>query len=76
MIRVLRTSAGKASHCPAKGIRYDGLYRIISEGSAKNKKNGAYVRFKLMREVNQPEINLNRPTEAEKDIYDRLKSSV
>lgn len=75
-IRVLRTSAGRAEHCPSKGIRYDGLYRIIAEGTAKNMKGGAYVRFKLMRETNQPDMDLSRPTQEEKEVFDRLKSSV
>ncbi|KAF6235087.1 hypothetical protein HO173_006714 [Letharia columbiana] len=75
-IRVLRTSAGRADHCPSKGIRYDGLYRIISDGIAKNMRGGAYVRFKLVREANQPEIDMSRPTQAEKDVYDRLKNSI
>ena len=75
-IRVLRTSAGRAAHCPSKGIRYDGLYRIIAEGVAKNMKGGAYVRFKLAREGNQADMDLSRPTQAEKEVFDRLKSSI
>lgn len=76
LIRVLRTSGGKASHCPAKGLRYDGLYRIVDHAQAKNKKGGAYVRFKLVRDTNQPDMDLSRPTQAEKDVFDRLKSSI
>ena len=75
-IRVLRTSGGKASHCPSKGLRYDGLYRIIAEGIATNAKGGAYVRFKLLRVANQPDMDLGRPTQAEKEVFDRLKSSI
>lgn len=75
-IRVLRTSAGRAAHCPSKGIRYDGLYRIIAEGVAKNMKGGAYVRFKLAREGNQADMDLSRPTQTEKEVFDRLKSSI
>lgn len=73
---MLRTAGGKWHKCPAKGIRYDGLYRIISEGIAKNVRGGAYVRFKLLREAGQPDIDLNRPTQVEKDVFERLKSSV
>ncbi len=75
-IRVLRTAGGKWRNCPAKGIRYDGLYRIDSDAVAKNRRGGAYVRFKLAREANQPSIDLSRPTMAEKEVYDRLKSSI
>ena len=73
---MLRTAGGKWRNCPAKGIRYDGLYRIISEGTAKNGRGGAYVRFKLVREGGQAVIDLSRPTPAEKGVFDRLKSSV
>ena len=75
-IRVLRTSAGRAAHCPSKGIRYDGLYRIIAEGISRNTKGGAYVRFKLVREGNQADMDLSRPTQEEKAVFDRLKSSI
>ena len=75
-IRVLRTSAGRAAHCPSKGIRYDGLYRIISEGISRNTRGGAYVRFKLVREGNQADMDLSRPTQDEKAVFDRLKSSI
>ena len=75
-IRVLRTAGGKWRSCPAKGIRYDGLYHIISDAVAKNARGGAYVRFELVREANQPSIDVSRPTMAEKEVFDRLKSSI
>ena len=75
-IRVLRTSAGKAAHCPSKGIRYDGLYRIIAEGIARNMRGGAYVRFKLAKEMNQADMDLSRPTQEEREVFDRLKTSI
>lgn len=75
-IRVLRTAGGKWRNCPAKGIRYDGLYRIVSEEIANNAKGGAYVRFELVREAKQPNMDLSRPTQAEKDVFDRLKNSI
>lgn len=75
-IRVLRTAGGMWYNCPAKGIRYDGLYRIVAAGTAKNKWGGAYMRFKLVREANQRNIDLSRPTLTEKDVFDRLKNSV
>ena len=75
-IRVLRTGGGRWRNCPSKGIRYDGLYRIISEGKLWNERGGMYVRFKLVREDGQPEIDLSRPNQAERDVYDRLKSSI
>lgn len=75
-IRVLRTSGGKARHCPAKGLRYDGLYRIVDNELAKNRKGGAYIRFQLVRDTNQPNIDLSRPSQEEREIFDRLKSSI
>ena len=39
-------------------------------------RGGAYMRFKLLREADQPAIDLSRPTQAEKDVFDRLKSSI
>lgn len=48
----------------------------MSEGIAKNGKGGAYVRFKLLREAGQPDIDLTRPTQDEKDVFERLKTSI
>lgn len=39
-------------------------------------KGGAYVRFKLAREGNQADVDLSRPTQAEREVFDRLKSSI
>lgn len=75
-IRVLRSSGGKAAYSPVKGLRYDGLYRIIDQGLAYNSKGGLYVRFKLVREPNQPDIDLSRPTQEERGVWDRLGSSI
>ena len=75
-VRVLRTSAGKAAHCPSRGIRYDGLYRIVAEGIARNTRGGAYVRFKLERINDQANMDLSRPSQEEKAVFDRLKSSI
>lgn len=41
-----------------------------------NKRGGAYVRFKLLREAGQPAIDLSRPTQVEKDVFERLKTSI
>ena len=64
-VRVLR-GGGKARHCPSKGFRYDGLYYIVAEEVSKNKKGGAYMRFKMVRDAGQPEIDEHRPTQAER----------
>ena len=75
-IRVLRTSAGLAAHCPSKGIRYDGLYRIVAERIPRNTKGGAYVRFTMVRDRNQVDMDMSRPTQEEREVFDRLKSSI
>jgi hypothetical protein len=67
LIRVIRTSNGKSPFKPQKGLRYDGLYKILSseliEGTLAN-----FV-FHLRRQNGQTPIRYSgaaaRPTEAE-----------
>lgn len=75
-VRVLRTAGSPWNGAPRVGIRYDGLYTIVEEMTLENRKGGAYMAFKLVRNEGQPEIVTSRPTQVEKAAFDRLKESV
>lgn len=60
-IRVLRAASG-SGRAPVVGIRYDGLYTVVSSRIRLNGTNGAYIQFCLQRLPNQPPIDLTRPT--------------
>ncbi|KAK3953242.1 PUA-like domain-containing protein [Pseudoneurospora amorphoporcata] len=53
-VRVLR-KAGKTSDArrntiyPTVGIRYDGLYKVMAQGTGTNKRQGVFKKFKLVR---------------------------
>ncbi len=73
-IRVLRSGAGTSPFSPSKGLRYDGLYTIVSEELKQNLKKGVYLRFKLVRDAGQPIIDLLRPSSHERAIFDKIKT--
>lgn len=52
-VRVLRSSKLKSIYAPACGIRYDGLYRIVSVQAMRNSDGGRFDQFKLVRLPNQ-----------------------
>ncbi len=58
------------------GIRYDGLYKIVAEEKRLNAKGGAYLRFKLVRQDRQAEIDLGRPDQRERTAFAVLKQAV
>ncbi|KAK4544273.1 hypothetical protein LTR36_004483 [Oleoguttula mirabilis] len=64
-VRVLRSHTGKSRHAPSVGLRYDGLYRVVSVSRPKNAKGGLYEQFKLERMGEQGEINQFRPNARE-----------
>ena len=74
-IRVLRTDKSEWPRRPSCGLRYDGLYRIVRIDTEKNEVGGAYLRFVMQRLKNQPPIDITRPTQKEKDAYEKLKNS-
>lgn len=74
-IRVLRGSGGSKKFCPSVGLRYDGLYHIVSEEVRKNMNGGAYIRFKMVRDGGQVDIDMRRPNKKERDIFDKLKDA-
>lgn len=67
-IRVLRGGNGK--HSPSVGIRYDGLYKVVSMNRPRNNSGGLYEQFRLVRLDDASNGTLeeckNRPTVAEK----------
>jgi hypothetical protein len=72
-IRVIRSSRSDWKYAPTIGCRYDGLYKIVKQTTPKNENGGAYVRFELKREENQPDYDLSRPTADEKRAFDRIQ---
>ena len=75
-VHLFRTAAGSWKHVPSRGVRYDWLYSVARESLKHNAKGGAYVRFTLARDPNQPDIDISRPTAAEKRAFDRLMESL
>ncbi|KAI9881635.1 MAG: hypothetical protein M1830_000200 [Pleopsidium flavum] len=74
VVRVLRTSGGDSNLCPSVGLRYDGLYQVKQQETRKNRRGGAYLRFRLERVVGQPPIDRARPTRAEKRDYECVRT--
>ena len=73
-VRVLRKKGG-ARWSPTEGIRYDGLYHVVSSDTPKNANGGLYERFKLVRLAGQTpldEIIRSRPTSQEVRDCDRI----
>ena len=71
-VRVLRTAAGKSKYRPFYGLRYDGLYTVVSVRHEKNEKGGLFEQFKLVRlEVQRP-INRFRPNPQEQRDFEKI----
>ena len=64
-VRVIRSHNADKKYAPSVGFRYDGLYRVVKEEKATNKKGGAYLRFLLKRLDGQPPISKTHPTREE-----------
>ena len=64
-VRVLRSSTGKSQYAPRCGLRYDGLYRVVTVNHPKNAKGGLYEQFGLERLGGQAEIDVLRPNARE-----------
>lgn len=71
-VRVLRAASGKSVFAPSAGLRYDGLYHVVSEHRPKNRKGGLYEQYKLVREAGQPPIDLNRPSPRERADLEKV----
>ena len=70
-VRVIRSHRGRHICAPARGFRYDGLYKVTKEIQDFNEKGGLYIKFRLVRDKDQPDIVVTRPTEDE--IYEESK---
>lgn len=75
-IRVMRT-ASKSMYSPSVGLRYDGLYKVVSMGRPRNNKGGLYEQFKLARVEDKSNGTLEecrqRPTPREVRDYGERK---
>ncbi|KAK4501722.1 hypothetical protein PRZ48_007531 [Zasmidium cellare] len=75
-VRVLRSYSGASRFAPTKGLRYDGLYRVVSVSTPKNLKGGLYERFRLER-LEEDQISLQqcrvRPNGRDLMDYDRIE---
>lgn len=71
-VRVLRAASKEKAYAPIVGLRYDGLYRVVSEHRPKNRSGGLYEQYRLVRIAGQPEIDLKIPGPRERADYDRI----
>lgn len=75
-VRVLRSAKLKSSYAPPCGIRYDGLYRVVSVQTRMNEHGGRFQLFKLERLPDQPSLDTicrTSPTAQEVRDYERIK---
>lgn len=73
-VRVFRSAQGKWKHVPRAGLRYDGLYVVISMTVEKNGKGGGYKRFKLERIGGQDEIATELPSQNQINLFERVRN--
>lgn len=72
-VRVLRTSKGDWAGAPRIGMRYDGLYKVLSYTASKSEEKGAYLIFRLKRLADQDPINKSRPTWEEERQFEKVQ---
>ncbi|KAK3714839.1 hypothetical protein LTR37_007574 [Vermiconidia calcicola] len=74
-VRVLRSASGKSRYAPFYGLRYDGLYRVVSLQEPMNGKGGRYEQFRLERLDDQTsidELRRTRPSQRERRDYEKI----
>ncbi|RMZ11458.1 hypothetical protein D0860_03416 [Hortaea werneckii] len=73
-VRVLRSSTGKSRYAPSFGMRYDGLYTVVSVSYPSNSKGGMYEQFKLERNNGQTDIDMlvHSPSPVEIGQYQQI----
>ena len=78
VVRVLRSENKNSKYAPVMGIRYDGLYKVVSHTILDVKT--AMYRFKLVREPGQDPIRYTgegvRPTRYEIKAYREIQSNL
>jgi hypothetical protein len=62
-VRVLRSSKSDSDYAPSRGLRYDGLYRVIEQGQEPDRDGFLVYRFKLTRLLGQDPIRRDVPTQ-------------
>ncbi|KAI9681421.1 MAG: hypothetical protein M1817_002705 [Caeruleum heppii] len=73
-VRVIRSYSSDSAYRPIAGLRYDGLYTVVSSRVAKNLKGGAYLQFWLQRCGNQGPMDRGRPTRREAERFEMVQS--
>ena len=73
-LRVLRSALAK-DYAPAVGIRYDGLYKVVSIRHPLNPNGGMYEQFKLQRCGGQPSLSIvnSSPTAQQIKDFEQIK---
>lgn len=77
-VRVIRSSNGNSNGehwkgAPRAGLRYDGLYTVQDEKKIpRQRARGEYSSFLLVREPNQPPIEVNKPSIKEAQEYEKI----
>ncbi|KAF2769737.1 hypothetical protein EJ03DRAFT_261966, partial [Teratosphaeria nubilosa] len=75
-VRVLRASGAKARYAPTRGLRYDGLYRVVEARRKTNRRGGLYDQFELRRVAGQKpldEYHAFVPNPVQVDRFDDIR---
>lgn len=71
-VRVFRSHTCAWRDGPARGIRYDGLYKVIKADVETNAEGGKFWRFTLRRIPNQDPIKTNMPTREMINLFEKV----
>jgi hypothetical protein len=74
-VRVLRSGKEASAWAPSVGIRYDGLYRVVSYGRPVNLRGGLYEQFRLERLPNQRDLTdlSDVPSFEQRQLFEKVK---
>ncbi|KAI9817356.1 MAG: hypothetical protein M1832_004662 [Thelocarpon impressellum] len=72
-VRVFRSHRGSSIWAPRVGLRYDGLYEVVEQAKGINPKGGAFLKFRLVRLGDQPDIDRERPNARELKAESRVE---
>jgi ribosomal protein L15E len=68
-VRVLRAAGCKWPGAPRVGIRYDGLYRVVSSTFVERGEKEIYMQFELVRLDSEDPIDRSKPTLQQEMLY-------
>lgn len=71
-VRVLRASGGGWKGAPSHGIRYDGLYKVVSSRAVEKGEKEVYYQFELKRLPGQDPIDRSKPTPSQVRDFNRV----